>query len=185
MAIEALRVRIRDLFIETGTAHHEAFASTDGVDPDWPIWYADYLEDKINALLGATLTRSQLIYCLMFVEFERQAKAPDAAWHGYYADHLIERFAPPEAPADDRLALYYFPTCPFCIRVLMTIKLMKIDVELRNIRTSDEHWDALVAARGRATVPVLRIMTADGEDRWMPESSDIVRYLKRTYSDAA
>ena len=67
----------------------------------------------------------------------------------------------------------------------MTIKSMKIDVELRNIRTSDEYWDELVAARGRATVPVLRIMTASGEDRWMPESSDIVRYLERTYSLAA
>lgn len=185
MANDALRVRVRDLFIETGAAHHEAFASTNGEDPDWPIWYADYLRDKINDLLGAALTRSQLIYCLMFVEFEREAKAPDAAWHDYYADHLIERFAPAKAPAGDRLALYYFPTCPFCIRVLMTIKMMKIDVELRNIRASDEYWDELVAARGRATVPVLRIMTADDEDRWMPESGDIVRYLKQTYTAAA
>ena len=60
------------LFRNTAQAHHTAFSATDGADPDWPIWYADHLRDKINNLLGSTLTRSQLIYCLMFVDFERR-----------------------------------------------------------------------------------------------------------------
>jgi hypothetical protein len=40
-------------------------------------------------------------------------------------------------------------------------------------------------ARGRTTIPVLRITTADGEDRWMQETADIVRYLQATYGQAA
>jgi glutaredoxin 2 len=32
---------------------------------------------------------------------------------------------------------------------------------------------------------VLRIIGADGEERWMPESADIVRYLQATYGKAA
>jgi len=36
-------------------------------------------------------------------------------------------------------------------------------------------------ARDRATVPVLHITSPDGDKRWMPESSDITNYLKKTY----
>ena len=40
-------------------------------------------------------------------------------------------------------------------------------------------------ARGRTTVPVLRITSPDGNERWMPESSDIVRYLQTSYGQVA
>ena len=41
-------------------------------------------------------------------------------------------------------------------------------------------------ARGRGTVPVLRIVEGEGEgdgarDEWMPESRDIVSWLRREY----
>jgi len=32
---------------------------------------------------------------------------------------------------------------------------------------------------------VLRITTPDDEERWMPESADIVRYLQASYGQAA
>ncbi len=35
------------------------------------------------------------------------------------------------------------------------------------------------------TVPVLRITSPDGEQRWLRESADIVRYLQQTYAQAA
>ncbi len=60
-----------------------------------------------------------------------------------------------------------------------------LDVELRSIHESQEHLEALLNARGRTTVPVLRITSPDGEERWMPESADIVRYLQATYGQAA
>jgi hypothetical protein len=31
------------LFREVGAAHHRAFATTNGDDPDWPTWYAEHL----------------------------------------------------------------------------------------------------------------------------------------------
>ena len=76
-----------------------------------------------------------------------------------------------------RLALYYFDACPFCQMVLHAADAMKVDVELRNILQDRTHQSDLVAARGRATVPVLRIQDAD-RDEWLPESRDIVRYLE-------
>ncbi len=85
-----------------------------------------------------------------------------------------------EAPRE-RLALYHFDGCPYCARVRQAIARLGLDVELRDIRTSRRHWEDLVAARGRRTVPVLKIDAPDGGETWMPESADIVRYLEETY----
>lgn len=79
-----------------------------------------------------------------------------------------------------KLALYYFDSCPFCRMVLQVLDGLKVDVELRNIFETPQHRTDLIKARGRAMVPVLRITTND-DDRWMPESRDISRYLQSTY----
>lgn len=172
---------IADLMKEAGKAHHQAFLSTDGEDPDWPIWYADYLLAPLGRLLETPFTRSQLVYCLMNAEFEREAIAPDADWHGYYAEHFAEHFAATETPTKDKLALYHTPGCPFCALVRASIDRLGIDVELRDVSTDRQHFNDLVAARNRATVPVLRITSPDGDSRWLPESRDIVQYLEKTY----
>ncbi len=173
-----LREHLVELFLETGRAHHVAFAATDGADPDWPIWYAGHLQSSLSESLETPFTRSQLVYCLMSADFEQAALDPDADWPGFYADHFIERFARSEAPAEDKLALYYSRSCPFCKRVTKAIDRLGLDIERREIFEDPAYRDELVAARGRATVPVLRITSPDGEDRWMPESLDIVRYLE-------
>ena len=64
-------------------------------------------------------------------------------------------------------------------RVLAAIERLGLDVERRDIYATPAYRHELVAARGRGTVPVLRITSPDGSDRWMPESRDIVRYLER------
>lgn len=176
-----LHQSISALMVETGKAHHQAFLATDGADPDWPIWYAGYLQQPLGKLLETSLTKSQLVYCLMFADFERTACAPERNWAEFYADHFTEQFAPAVTPAQDKLALYHFNGCPYCSLATATIDQMGIDVELRDIFADQKLLDELIKARGRATVPVLRITSPDGEERWMPESRDIVRYLETTY----
>ena len=178
---EKRRQAIIDLLTETGKAHHEAFRAVDGDDPEWPIWYAERLQQPLGELLETEFTRSRLVLCLMTAEFERSARDADAEWAPYYADHFLERFRPSESTDEDKLALYYFDSCPFCVRVRAAIERLGLDVELRNIHDDPERWDQLVAARGRATVPVLKIDSADGSEHWMPESADIIRYLEKTY----
>ena len=175
-----LRNNLADIFLETGRAHHEAFAATDGADPEWPIWYAEHLQAPIADALGTPFTRSQLVYCVMDADFERTARAPDSEWPEFYADQFVERYARSPSPAKDKLVLYYSRTCPFCAIVTSAIDRLGLDVELREIFEGPEHRNELVEARGRATVPVLRITSSDGEERWMPESRDIVRYLETT-----
>ncbi len=52
--------KLASLFEETSEAHHRSFEETDGVDPEWPWWYAGHLQDSVNEMLGATLTKSEL-----------------------------------------------------------------------------------------------------------------------------
>jgi len=179
--LESIKQKIVDSFVETGKAHHQAFEATDGEDPEWPIWYAGHLQQTLAKLLETDFTRSRLVYCLMDAEFERAARADDAEWAPYYADHLFERFAPAQAPLEDKLVLYQIERCPFCALVRSAIQRLGLDVELRDIRADTKHWDELVAARGRGTVPVLKIESSEGAERWMPESADIIRYLDKTY----
>jgi hypothetical protein len=88
-----LKTRLADLFQQTAEDHHVAFKATDGVDPDWSIWYADHLREQgLEQLLHATLLKSDLIYLLVLVDKQQQAEAPGAHWERYYADFFISRY---------------------------------------------------------------------------------------------
>ncbi len=176
-----LRDAIAAILAETGRAHHEAFAATDGEDPDWAIWYADHARDRLAERIGMDFTLSQLVYCLIRADIEHQARSPDSDWADFYAGEIVEHCSASRAPENDHLALYHLESCPFCLMVRAAIDRLGIDVELRSITQDPDHYDDLVEARGRATVPVLRITSPDGEERWMPESRDIIEYLEKTY----
>ena len=178
MATEASALdALAALFEETGHAHHEAFAATDGADPDWALWYADYLHDRISALLEGEYTKTELVVAFVNADAEHNARFPNVPWPRFFARYFCERYT---CEPDETLALYYTPTCPFCVRVLRVIDELGIDVELRNVWEDPQHRTDLVEARGRATVPVLRCTSAE-KDRWMPESADIIRYLRERF----
>ena len=173
-----LRNSLIDVFSATAGAHQAAFASTDGADDEWPIWYAENLQKPLYDALETSFTKSQLVYCVMNADFEHAARAPESDWTEFYADQFIERYGPSPSPAQDKLVLYRSLTCPYCAFVTSAINRLGIDVELREIFEVPRYRDELVEARGRATVPVLRIISPGGQERWMPESRDIVRYLE-------
>jgi len=185
MSDETKVQRLAQIFRDTGEAHHRAFLDTDGDDPEWALWYSEHLHDKLGPFLAAPITRSRLVFCLIGADDEHRATESDAPWPEFYARRLLECLGPAEEPAKDHLALYYFDGCPFCVRVMRAIDTLRLNVELRNIYENREYLNELREVRGRTTVPVLRITSADGEDRWMPESADIVRYLQATYGQAA
>jgi hypothetical protein len=62
MTIKKLIDELASLLNDTAEGHHKAFAATEGEDPDWPIWYADHLLDKMRQKLKAKFTKSELIY---------------------------------------------------------------------------------------------------------------------------
>lgn len=162
----------------TAQAHHQAFLSTDGADPDWPIWYAKDLQSRIGDVLTDSRCNAELSALLLNLDAEHGARAPDEPWARFYAEQIAERCV---ATAQERLALYESATCPFCIRVRRAIEALGIEVEGRDVWENPQYRQELVAARGRATVPVLQCTAPDGTVRWLPESRDIIRYLQTRF----
>ncbi|MGF1734879.1 glutaredoxin family protein [Photobacterium satsumensis] len=78
----------------------------------------------------------------------------------------------------EKLILYHFVGCPYCSIAREPIDRLGIDVELRDTMKDPQYRTELINERGRGTVPVLRIINSNGEEKWMPESRDIVRYLE-------
>ena len=169
---------IATLLQETGHAHHRAFAATDGADPDWAIWYADHMSTSLPASLGATLTKSDIVRLLVDLDREATARATEGTpWPQFYGQQLVDRFV---AADEETLTLYMTPGCPFCRLVTATIERLGLDIPMLDVWQDRQARADLIAARGRATVPVLRCKAGD-LDRWMPESADIVRYLEKRF----
>jgi glutaredoxin len=83
-----------------------------------------------------------------------------------------------------KLALYHFPTCPFCLKVRRAMRRLSLDIELRDARHAGPHRDALVAGGGKPQVPCLTITGEDGSVTWLYESDAIIAYLEREFGAA-
>ena len=174
------RARLRELLAQAEAGHQAEVASS---DPDWPLWYAEFLAPKLRALTCVELSRAELVAVLVHIDDEWEAVGGAAArpepFATFVADRLAERYLAAEG---EGLSLYYYPSCPFCQRVLRAIARLRLEgaIELRDVLVDPSRRAELIAARGRATVPVLRCSSPAG-DRWMPESRDIVRYLETRF----
>ena len=82
------------------------------------------------------------------------------------------------------LALYHFPTCPFCLKTRRTIERLSLDIELRNAQHDETHRAALIAGGGKPQVPCLLITDDNGKQTWLYESDTINAYLNREFGAA-
>ncbi len=82
---------------------------------------------------------------------------------------------------NQKYTLYYYATCPFCVRVRMALKRMRIKIPLKNIRENKLYEKELIAGGGKRQVPCLRI-NENGSIKWLYESADIVRYFREKYA---
>jgi len=90
---QSVKETIADLLHQTAEDHHVAYKETDGVDPDWSIWYSGHLlEQGFDTLLDAKMLKSDLIYLLVLVDKQQMSEAPGAHWENYYADFFIGRY---------------------------------------------------------------------------------------------
>ena len=87
---------IAELLHEAAETHHVVYRITDGDDPDWATWYANWLLDlsELADLLGVRPVRSQLVHALVDLDREHVASGSDERWEDVYARGLLERFGP-------------------------------------------------------------------------------------------
>ncbi|MGH3133776.1 MAG: hypothetical protein ACRDNY_08590 [Gaiellaceae bacterium] len=81
---------IARLLHEAAETHHVVYRITDGDDPDWASWYADWLLDlsELSELLGARPVRSHLVHALVSLDREYTAEGAGERWEEWYAQRL-------------------------------------------------------------------------------------------------
>jgi hypothetical protein len=84
--------RIADLLHEAAETHHVVYRITDGEDPDWASWYADWLLDhsELPDVLGRRPVRSHLVHDLVDLDREFTSTANTERWEDWYARRLVE-----------------------------------------------------------------------------------------------
>lgn len=81
---------LEELFTIVESAHQSAFKETEGFDPEWPLWYAKFLHEKIMDVLNLEFTKSELIYLLVAADMDHKDEEPESSWSVYYANFIAE-----------------------------------------------------------------------------------------------
>lgn len=82
-----------------------------------------------------------------------------------------------------RMVLYQYRTCPHCIRTRREIRRLSLPIELRDPR-KPAHRGELPAGSGRIKVPCLKVTDAEGRDKWLFDSRQIVAFLSAEFGPA-
>lgn len=93
MSSESRAGRVAELLHEAAEAHHVVYRITDGDDPDWASWYADWLLglSELPAVLGTSPVRSHLVHALVELDRRYAAESPEERWEDWYAARLGDR----------------------------------------------------------------------------------------------
>jgi hypothetical protein len=87
--------QVSSLLHEAAETHHVVYRISDGDDPDWASWYADWLLrlSELPDVLGTGPVRSHLVHLLVELDRDYTANGVQERWEDYYARRMIERFS--------------------------------------------------------------------------------------------
>lgn len=71
--------------------------------------------------------------------------------------------------------LFYFPSCPFCQKVLKFCEENRVELSLCNTRENSDYREELIRKGGKGQVPALEI-----EGKILYESNEIINYLSQS-----
>ena len=88
--------RVAALLHEVAETHHTVYRITDGEDPDWASWYADWLLDlsEMSELLGYRPVRSHLVHALVELDRAFVGSGASVGWEAWYAERLGSLLSP-------------------------------------------------------------------------------------------
>jgi len=84
----------------------------------------------------------------------------------------------------EKLALYQFNTCPFCIKVRHELARLSLPITLRDAQHHAGHRADLLAGGGKIQTPCLQITDDQGAVQWLYESKEIIGYLQQRFAQA-
>lgn len=79
-----------------------------------------------------------------------------------------------------KLSLYQFFACPFCIKTRRAMHKLNLPIVKRNASEGSPFREELFQGGGKIKTPCLRIEKDDGVE-WMYESSEIISYLQKRF----
>jgi hypothetical protein len=92
---------LAELLMQTGHAHHRAYIDANGIDPEWALWYAPYLETRLEEGFGRHVGRSELVYLLIRSQREHEAGTADEPWPRFYAGLMLEIVSAGDVSSED------------------------------------------------------------------------------------
>ena len=82
----------------------------------------------------------------------------------------------------NKLTLYQYKACPFCVKVRRAMKRQSLQIETRDAKRSETAKDELLTGGGKLKVPCLKVSTKDQPTQWIYESGDIIGYLEGRFA---
>ena len=80
-----------------------------------------------------------------------------------------------------QITLYQFKACPFCIKTRRVIKRLALNVQIKDAQHNQDNRQQLLQGGGQIKVPCIHFTDEQGQEHWMYESSDIIRFLEERY----
>lgn len=81
----------------------------------------------------------------------------------------------------EKLSLYQFFACPFCIKTRRAMYKLNLPIVKRNASQGSPYRDELLQGGGKIQTPCLRI-EKDNSVEWLYESSEIISYLEKRFA---
>ena len=107
------------------------------------------------------------------------------AWELLASPKGIQRPAGEQQAIDQhtsKMVLFQFRRCPYCVKVRHAIKRLSLNIETHDVLREASAREQLLAGGGKVKVPCLKITNDQGNETWMYESTDIVRYLQQHFA---
>ena len=79
------------------------------------------------------------------------------------------------------LTIYQFEACPFCVKVRRFMRKNSLKINIKDAKNNKTFKTELVNEGGKHKVPCLRIEKINSKTKWLYESSEIIKFLKKEF----
>lgn len=89
--MQEINNNIEGLFKEAEKIHREEFKTGIIEDPEWPLWFAEHMKEKLEGTLNKHFTIGELVYLLTSAEVSHKKNSPESDWAAYCAQFLVQK----------------------------------------------------------------------------------------------